>query len=199
MKKSVNQIVMVLGFIVLLVGTIIANLSSYAVCLATFGTVNLAAIFAVTCIFADNRVIKNIGYSLSSFVAAYGIGVIATQTISAIGIGGLVASIGMIIMGLAVVLYALIFVLKVFGFVKSGEKTECASTATLDELGRYKEMLQDKILSEDEFDSLKQKILANAEAKAISIDDLKKWKKLLDQQIINESEFKQIKDNIFNK
>ena len=60
-------------------------------------------------------------------------------------------------------------------------------------------MLQDKILSEEEFDSLKQKTLANAEAKAISIDDLKKWKKLLDQQIITEAEFKQIKDNIFNK
>ena len=199
MKKALNQIVMVLGFVVLVIGTALANLSTAAAIPATFVTVNLAAIFAVTCIFAANNVIKNIGYALAAFVAAYGAGVIAWFVPETGDIGTLVASIGMLIMGVAVLLYALLFVLKAFGFVKNGTCEESKTAATLDELGRYKEMLQEKILSEEEFDSLKQKILATAEAKAISIDDLKKWKKLLDQQIITEAEFKQIKDNIFNK
>ena len=199
MKKTLNQIVMVLGFVVVIVGTVLANLDSDIATLATFATANVAAIFAVTCIFAANSVIKNIGYAIAALLATYGVGVVSWINPDKPDIGALVVSVGMIIMGLATLLYALIFVLKAFGFVKNGAKDESKTAATLDELGRYKEMLQDKILSEDEFDSLKQKILANAEAKAISIDDLKKWKKLLDQQIITEAEFKQIKDNIFNK
>lgn len=190
---------MVLGFVVVVVGTMLSNFAVSGANLLTFATANIAAIFAVTCIFAANSVIKNIGYALASFVAAYGAGVIAWMAPNALDIGALVAAVGMLIMGVAVLLYALIFVLRAFGFVKNAVGGEDKASATLDELGRYKEMLQEKILSEDEFDSLKQKILANAEAKAISIDDLKKWKKLLDQQIITEAEFKQIKDNIFNK
>ncbi len=199
MKKTLNQIVMVLGFVVLIVGTVLANLDSDIATLATFATANVAAIFAVSCIFATNSVIKNIGYSLAAFVAAYGAGMIAGLDFNDLDIGALLVAVGMLIMGVAAILYALIFVLKAFGFVKNGTSNEVKTSATLDELAHYKEMMQDKILSEEEFDSLKQKILSNAEAKAISIDDLKKWKKLLDQQIITEAEFKQIKNDIFNK
>ena len=88
----------------------------------------------------------------------------------------LIAAVGMLIMGSAVLLYTLLLILKVFGFVKNSTFDEICTSTTLDELGRYKEMLHDKILTEDEFDKLKQKVLSNAESRAVSMDDLKKWK-----------------------
>ena len=197
MKKTLNQFVMILGFIVLVIGTIMANVLTAGAAVLTFDIVNVAAIFAVTCIFASNSIVKNIGYSLAAFVASAGIGVVAWMDPINLNIGVVIAAVGMIIMGVAALLYALIYVLRAFGFVKKG--TAKVDTIALDELGRYKEMLQDNILSDDEFDGLKQKVLATEAAKAISIDDLKKWKKLLDQQVITEAEFKQIKENIFNK
>ena len=197
MKKTLNQFVMILGFIVVIIGTIMANVLTSGASVTTFTTVNVAAIFAVTCIFAANSIIKNIGYGLAAFVASFGIGVVAWVDPENLNIGEVIAAFGMIIMGVAALLYALIYVLRAFGFVKKGVAKE--DTIALDELGRYKEMLQDNILSDDEFDGLKQKVLATEAAKAISIDDLKKWKKLLDQQVITEAEFKQIKENIFNK
>ena len=197
MKKTLNQFVMILGFIVVIIGTIMANVLTSGASVTTFTTVNVAAIFAVTCIFAANSIIKNIGYGLAAFVASFGIGVVAWVDPENLNIGVVIAAFGMIIMGVAALLYALIYVLRAFGFVKKGVAKE--DTIALDELGRYKEMLQDNILSDDEFDGLKQKVLATEAAKAISIDDLKKWKKLLDQQVITEAEFKQIKENIFNK
>ena len=120
MKKALNQIVMVLGFVVTVIGTALSNLSFASAGIATFATVNLAAIFAVTCIFAGNKVIKNIGYALACFVAAYGVGILAWYDPDAGDIGALVASIGMLIMGVAVLLYALLFVLKAFGFLNYG-------------------------------------------------------------------------------
>ena len=188
---------MILGFIVLVIGTIMANVLTAGASVTTFATVNVAAIFAVTCIFASNSIVKNIGYSLAAFVASAGIGVVAWMDPVNLEIGVIIAAVGMIIMGVAALLYALIYVLRAFGFVK--KDTAKVDTIALDELGRYKEMLQDNILSDDEFDGLKQKVLATEAAKAISIDDLKKWKKLLDQQVITEAEFKQIKEKIFSK
>ncbi|MBR2354651.1 MAG: SHOCT domain-containing protein [Clostridia bacterium] len=200
MKKTLNQIIMVIGFVVMVVGILVGNIQNGLATLTTFSTVVIAAVFAVTCIFASNSVIKNIGYALASLVAAYGVGAISMIDFDHVDIGALLTAIGMVLMGVAALLYALIFVLKLLGFVKSSEtKEDKAISTTLDELGRYKEMLQDKILTEEEFDDLKQKVLANADNRAISIDDLKKWKKLLDQQIITEAEFKQIKEGIFSK
>ena len=201
MKKTIHQILMVIGFAILVAGTAIVNLMTEGAALnATFTTCNLAAIFAVTCIFANNTVIKHIGYCLAAFVATMGAGVLAWIDPNNMDIGMILSAIGMLVMGVAVILYVLIFILKLFGFVKNGTPCECgATTATLDELSRYKEMLQDKILTEEEFNDLKQKTLENAQCKEISIDDLKKWKKLLDQQIITEAEFKKIKEDLFNK
>ena len=200
MKKTFNQIFMVIGFVVMIIGILLANVENALSISGTFSTVAIAAVFAVTCIFAANNVIKSIGYALASLVASYGIGVISWIDPRNLEIGVLVTSVGMILMGVAVLLYGLIFVLKLFGFVKSNQPKESkALNSALEELGHYKELLQDKILTEDEFVDLKQKALANSDKKAISIDDLKKWKKLLDQQIITEAEFAQIKEDIFNK
>ncbi len=200
MKKTLNQIFMVIGFVVTVIGILLANVESYGAVLATFAIPAIAAVFAVTCIFAANNVIKSIGYALASLVASYGIGVLSWIDPKNLEIGVLVSAVGMTLMGVAVLLYGLIFVLKLFGFVKSTQPKESkALNSALEELGHYKELLQDKILTEDEFADLKQKALANSDKKAISIDDLKKWKKLLDQQIITEAEFAQIKEEIFNK
>ena len=72
---------------------------------------------------------------------------------------------------------------------KKDLQSNLVSGGLLNELTRYKEMQDEKVLTEEEFAELKQRIMENTNNKISSVEDLKKWKKLLDQQIITEEEF----------
>ena len=196
MKKELNKILMFIGFIVTVVGAIICGVSNKANFALVFTIPNLAAVFALTLIFAKNETVKNTGYALAGLVGAYGVATIASENEDL-----MVAAVGMILMLVAAAIYFFVICLKFFGFVKDSEKRSVHSESgnLLATLEKYKEMQQEKVLSEEEFADLKQKVFAAVEHKAVSVEDLKKWKKLLDQKVITEEEFAQIKADIFNK
>ena len=196
MKKELNKILMFIGFIVTVVGVIICGVSNKANFALVFTIPNLATVFALTLIFAKNETVKNTGYALAGLVGAYGVATMASENEDL-----MVAAVGMILMLVAAAIYFFVICLKFFGFVKDSEKSSVRSESgnLLATLEKYKEMQQEKVLSEEEFADLKQKVFAAVEHKAVSVEDLKKWKKLLDQKVITEEEFAQIKADIFNK
>ena len=193
MKKEFNKIVAFIGFLTTLVGLWIGAFITYAY--QGLNLVVIAVILAFAFINASNNVLKIVGYSLNVVLGAIGINAILIP----FNVGTLVASIGMMIMTLATLIYFVMFVLSFFGFVKAAKDGGKDAPCLWNELGRYKEMLTDGILTQDEFTELKQKAMENANVDVPSIDDLKKWKKLLDQQVITEDEFASIKKNIFAK
>ena len=196
MKKELNKILMFIGFIVTVVGVIICGVSNKANFALVFTIPNLAAVFALTLIFAKNETVKNTGYALAGLVGAYGVATMASENEDL-----MVAAVGMILMLVAAAIYFYVICLKFFGFVKDSEISSVRSESgnLLATLEKYKEMQQEKVLSDEEFADLKQKVFAAVEHKAVSVEDLKKWKKLLDQKVITEEEFAQIKADIFNK
>lgn len=210
MKKQINQIIIVLGFVVAVIGACLTYILPAvtgdwdSAVISTFVSL-LPAIFGVTLIFSNHLVVKNFGYVLSAVLVVDGTADLAIA-IDAIyepaNIGLLIYSIGLLVMVLGALLYFLIQFLAYCGFVKSSNQIayhSCHKEKLLDKLIRYKEMQQEKILTEEEFSELKQKMLENSENKSDSIDDLKRWKKLLDQQVITEEEFSKIKADIFCK
>ncbi len=200
MKKEVNKIILTLGFITSMVGlwynAINGNLNRVVY---AFEVSMLAAVLAIAFIFASNTTLKNLGYGLTALLGATGIRSIILMD-GNIYIGLLIPAIGFIIMSLSGILYLFALLFKFFGFVKKNDQQNClVSSGLLNELARYKEMQDDKVLTEEEFSELKQRAMENTDNKISSVEDLKKWKKLLDQQIITEEEFANIKKNIFAK
>lgn len=201
MKKELNKIIIILGFIVAVVGACIAVIMDTPPVLMTATAIsNIAALFAVTFIFASNSIIKNIGYTLSVLLMIDSFKALVLKA-TYDSVGFLVYYIGFIIMAVGAIVYFAIKFLAYCGFVKKGAKTstENYNKNLLEELIRYKEMQQEKVLTDEEFSELKEKILENNSANTNSIEDLKKWKKLVDQQVITEEEFSKIKSDIFNK
>ncbi len=201
MKKELNKIIIIIGFIVAVVGACLAVIIDYPpVPMAATTTANIAALLAVTFIFASNSIVKNIGYTLSVLLAIDSFkALVLNETFDSIGF--LVYYIGFVVMAVGAIIYFAVNFLAYCGFVKKDRQTASQNynKNLLDELMRYKEMQQEKVLTDEEFSELKEKILENNAAKTNSIDDLKKWKKLVDQQVITEEEFSKIKTDIFNK
>ncbi len=201
MKKELNKIIIIIGFIVTVVGACLAVLiDTPPVPMSSTIISNIAALLAVTFIFASNSIIKNIGYTLSVLLVIDSLkALVLKATLGSIGF--IVYYIGFIVMAVGALIYFAINFLAYCGFVKKDRQIskENYNKNLLDELMRYKEMQQEKVLTDEEFSELKEKILENNAAKTNSIDDLKKWKKLVDQQVITDEEFSKIKTDIFNK
>lgn len=204
MKKELNKTIIFIGFMVVVIGLVISGIVEGLVINALFLTMNfisvyLAAVLATAFVFTENGILKNIGYALIAMVGAFGIaGVIY---MSQLAIGVMVSSIGMVVMFVGAVIHFFMICLKFFGFVKVKEHNEVIEKGKdiLDVLSYYKDMQNEKILTEEEFEDIKKKLLNDIGDKVSSMDDLKKWKKLLDQKIINEEEFSSIKAEIFCK
>ena len=201
MKKEINKIIIILGFITAVIGACLAVLIGYPpVLMSATAIANIAALLAVTFIFASNSVVKNIGYTLSVLLSIDTFkALVLSETYN--NPGFLVYYVGFAVMAVGALIYFLIKFLACCGFVKKDgtKSSENCNKNLLDELMRYKEMQQEKVLTEEEFSELKEKILETSTTKTNSIDDLKKWKKLVDQQVITEEEFSKIKSDIFNK
>ena len=196
MKKFFTQILAVIAFIVILLGMLITGIDSReanaAMLLITFTTPFLAAALATAFVFAKNEIVKYMGYILSAMVGIYGVLTLIQDK------NLLILSIGMIIMLVPAIIFIFIQLFALLGFVRAKDiQSKADDMATL--LNQYKALEKDAILSAEEFDTLKAKVLKNTDTHGISLDDLKKWKKLLDQQIITEEEFANLKAQSFAK
>ena len=194
MKKELNQIIMFVGFIVVVVGALISALSEDISATLSFASTYLITIFAVTFIFAKNPVVKNFGYALAGFSGVDGIFAITLGSEST-----MVANVGQIIMFVAAILYFILICLKFFGFVKGEKNNTTTHNDAIEILNGYKALMTDKVVTEEEFEQLKKTVLSNNKDKATSVNDLKKWKKALDQGVITDKEFADIKSSIFKK
>ena len=193
MKKSIVNLFMVLGFVVMVVGLLVEGIvSPLPVSTILFSTPYIAAVLATCFIFAKNGVVKNVGFALGAMAGVYGIVLIVLNAY-------LVAAVGMILMLLSSVCYFIVLALAFFGFVKRDSvAVRSADVATL--LGKYKEMEQDKVITDEEFSQLKAQVLQTlTEKESATLEDLKKWKKLLDQGVISDEEFAAMKAKVFTK
>ncbi len=194
MKKEINKILLVIGFIISVVGVYISAVADEITLISlVWTTVNVAVILALPFVFAKNDVVKNIGYILSLFIGSQGV----FNILVGADIGEMVSSVGYIVMAVAALVYFIVLILRFFGFVKVAGVTK--NDAVIDEINRYGEMKKEGIITEEEFLDIKQRLLSNSnDKKNSSMDDLKKWKKLLDQQVISEAEFADVKKDFLN-
>ena len=195
MKKTITNIMMFVGYLVMLVGFVIAGLDKKSTALVltmVFAYPAIAATLALCFIHAKNNVVKNVGYALAALAGVYGILMLVSEMM-------LVSAIGLIVMLLASLGYVVVLLLEFFGFVKADKMLNITNdVSTL--LGKYKEMEKEQVITEEEFLQLKAQALQTlAEKEEASLEDLKKWKKLLDQKVITEEEFAQLKAKVFTK
>lgn len=195
MKKKISQIIMFIGVIVAFLGMILdplviaaSNTEALALLVTTISLKSIAMVLAVAFIFTKNNVLINIGYGLGALVGIYGL-------VDVICNAFYIADVGFIIMLLAAILYAIFLIVSFFGYVKGEGETAAAKTDVTSALNSYKDMQNNEIITEEEYEALKSKVLSSV--KVDTVNDLKKWKKLLDQKIITEEEFAAIKANIF--
>lgn len=194
MKKEFNKILMVVGFVVAALGAFLMPMMVKVVESTLSSTYIIVPILAVCFVFAKNNVLKNVGYALTVLCGIDGINCL----INGSGTALILIGIGLLTMFVAAVIYFLLLCLKYFGFVKSG-KVSCGGSDTIKVLSQYNELVNEKIVTEEEFDELKKNLFASNETKVGSIEDLKKWKKALDQKIITEEEYASVKAGIFVK
>ena len=195
MKKSLTKLVMFAGFIIVVIGIIvdsmIAELPATAFSVLELSVV--AAILAICFINAKNNVLVNVGYCMAGILGACGLANVITLYSSELKI---VTTVGYIVMGVSAVFYLFTTILDFFGFVKKDRSADNDGNIVA-VLNMYKEMEKEQVITADEFNDLKAKVLKCTDGEKYSVEDLKKWKKLFDQQIINEEEFASVKSKIF--
>ncbi len=203
MKKELNKIIIFIGYTVFFVGVVLSGASDtmeIAILLATINIVSvyLAILLSVPFIFAENKLLKNIGYSLIALSSGYALSIVLTAGIET---GMMISSVGMLVMFLGALMRFIMICLNFFGFIKTadGSSTVDKSRDALNILAYYKELQNENILTDEEFEETKQKLLNDMRPKANTMDDIKKWKKLLDQKVINEEEFTAIKAEMLGK
>lgn len=207
MKKHITSIISFIGFAVALLGVVIDTLSATVsvssgssralISLISQTTLYsfIGAAFAVCLINSDKNMTKNVGYALAGISGTYGLAIF----LFSIKAGAfLLYALGLALLFVAALIYFLYVCICFFGFAKN--KT-CDSAHQNNDLcavlGSYKELQQEKVLSESEYEALKEAALSEASGQKVGIDDLKKWKKMLDQNIITEEEFAALKAKVF--
>ncbi len=209
MKKTATQVIMVIGALIAVIGIIVDAILSGSPIIA-FSIVDLsavAAVLAIAFVFGKKELLVTIGYLLAAIIGACALTALMTPTKIVIdsyygqtyyySYNLSVTGIGFIVMGVAALIYFFVKMLKCFGFVRTGKNAETGDVVAV--LNKYKEMETEKIITEEEFESLKGKILKGADKEVSSVEDLKKWKKLFDQKVITEEEFSSVKSKIFAK
>lgn len=196
MKKEVNKFIIVIGFFVAILGVILSPIIDFFPLNISFDFLScgLIILFGATFIFAKNNIVKNFGYGICaiSFVQSL------PYIISGKFTGLIIYGIGAALMFIGALLYVLVLIVKYCGFVK-GREESLATTNVLGVLNKYKDLKTENILTEEEFNEIKSKILASANNQSQDIDDLKKWKKAVAQQVITEEEYTTIKNSILSK
>ncbi len=199
MKKQITQIIMTIGFIVFVIGNIVVGAETG---LVVFSLVHVGALLAAVFVFSKNETLKKVSYGLGALEGAYGIACLAFAFEEETGLikeetGLIIASVGLILLLVSSLIYFTVVVINFFGFTKDKD-VSCGNNLS-DVLIKYKEMEEEKVITEEEYEELKRKALQVTKPKSVGLDDLKKWKKLLDQQVITEEEFSAMKADIFKK
>ncbi len=186
--KKFYGIVSVLALIVALVGIIMGGIGA----LAIGEYILVLPILASAFIFAKNKVMQNVGFSLCGLAGAIGVVLL---------LGGqdrfdfnpyFVFAIGLAIYILIALVKLISLVLAFFGYRKS--KPEQTDVICI--LKEAKQLEADGLLDEDEFAELKGKIINKDTATVSSFEELRTWKKLYDQQILSDKEFSELKSKI---
>lgn len=199
MKKTVAQIILIIGALVTIIGIIVDGgfiLYAPIIALNMVDLSGVAAIVAVAFAFSKKDTLVMVAYLILAITGACALVDLITGSYYGVPIS--VVNIGFVIMGVASIIYFLLQVLKSLGFVrKNAGGVDAADVVTV--LNKYKEMESENIITAEEFDELKSKILKGADKGISSVDDLKKWKKLYDQKVITEDEFANVKGKILLK
>ena len=200
MKKFFTQILVVIGFVVSLAGLVLEG-SLFEVQAMYLSLPFIAACMATAFVFAKNETVKNMGYVLASFAGFFGLNdLLMTEVVAddaIVVVEPFIFPLGMVIMIVPAAIYVIIEFFSWLGFTRKSSKTAAGDIATV--LNQYKALEKEQVLSSEEFEDLKTRVLKNTESDLSSLEDLKKWKKLLDQQIITEEEFTSLKAKAFNK
>ena len=228
MKKEISKIVMVVGFLMALVGLLIWAVSDVEIDLSSvdedfnislaqlqeflfpnlFAISNLcyiAMVLSVAFVFSKNDTVKNVGYGLSTLVGIKGILSLVTlndieKEVLENRAGITICFVGMIVIMASALLYFWGLCIDFFGFEKQSEASK--KETTIDALMKYKAFREENVLTEEEFESIKEKLLKETSYSTkenCELDMLKKWKRLLDQHVITKDEFAEVKLSIFGK
>ena len=190
MKKELNKIIIFIGIVLVAVGSIIKALSTYS---GVNDSLLLLGGLGGCFIFAKNETLKNVGYIICAYAGAFGLNYLNYPQN-----GGLIYAIGSIAILVGVLLYYLKVVLAFFGF-STKSNTDFCSENIVASLVKLKEMHSENVLSEEEYNLLKNNALESSVNGKTSLEDFKKWKKLLDQKVITEEEFAALKAKVFGK
>lgn len=190
MKKELNKIIIFIGIVIVAVGNIIESISTYN---GVTGSLLLLVGIGGCFIFAKNDTLKNVGYIICAFCGICGLNYLVN-----IVSGGVVKAGGSIVILVGVLLYYLKVVLAFFGF-SAKSNTDFCSENIVASLVKLKEMHSENVLSEEEYNLLKNNALESSVSGKTSLEDFKKWKKLLDQKVITEEEFAALKAKVFGK
>lgn len=187
MKRKINKILAVIGFVLVVVG-LIMSLNDAAV-LSYF---SIAAALSLAFIFANNTTVRNVGYALAALIGIEGVFVIMDGSMDTMALG-----IGYVLYLVAAALYFIEITIGFFGFVKGAEAQKGGAASTL--LLSYKQLEADKVITEEEFNELKARVFESSNTQCVTFGDLKNWKKLLDKKVITEEEFASLKEKMFRK
>lgn len=150
----------------------------------------IGAAFAVCLLNSDKSMTKNVGYALAGVCGTFGLIIF----LDVINLGKfLFSAFGLSFLFVAALIYFVYVCICFFGSAKKQKNDSVQS----DKVGTYKELQQEKVLSESEYETLKESALSEATSQKVSVDDLKRWKKLLDRNLITEEEFATLKSKAF--
>lgn len=187
MKRKINKILAVIGFVLVVVGLIMGLDAT-----AAFSYFSIAAALSLAFVFASNATVRNVGYALGALVGIDGVIILMKGDMNTMLIG-----IGYVLYLVSAALYFIEITIGFFGFVKNSEAQKGGTASTL--LLSYKQLETDKVITEEEFNELKARVFESSNTQCATFGDLKNWKKLLDKKVITEEEFASLKEKMFRK
>ena len=190
MKKSINSIILTIGFIVYIVGVMLfktsENLASAFFDLTGY---SIYVILIMAFLFAKSKSLNICGYSISAIAGLDALSVITTATaIEDFDFTLIIFAFGIIVMMMPAIIYFINCLLNLFGFTKMGKQS--TSDSKIDLLRLYAEINKDGIISDDEFASKKAVVIkGNSKDNKEELEQLKQLKRLYDEQVITKEEF----------
>lgn len=190
MKKSINNIILTIGFIIYIVGVMLCSTSEnnemLPIALATY---SLYAILIMAFSFAKSKALNICAYSISAIAGVEALSLITSVSkIENFDAMLIIFTFGIIVMMIPAVIILINSILNLFGFTKVGRQT--TSDSKIDLLRLYAEINKDGIISDDEFIAKKAIVIkGNLKENKEEFEQLKQLKRLYDEQVITKEEF----------
>ena len=190
MKKSINNIILTIGFILYVVGIILYNTSeNIGSMYSEFALYSICAILIMAFSFAKSKALNICGYTISTIAGVDALGyIIAASDVKEPDFTLMIFAFGIIIMMVPAIIYLINSILKSLGFTKIGSQTTSDSKIAL--LRLYAEINKDGIISDEEFASKKALVIkGNSKDNKEELEQLTQLKRLYDEQVITKEEF----------